>query len=50
MFKTVVGHGNNPNSLSAVEEVLQQCVSSLRGVYQLFKLILVKINVQCRIR
>ncbi|MBN3908639.1 MAG: FIST C-terminal domain-containing protein [Nostoc sp. NMS1] len=31
MFKTVVGHSNDPDSLSAVEEVLQQCVSSLAG-------------------
>ncbi|MEA5599883.1 FIST signal transduction protein [Nostoc sp. UHCC 0252] len=31
MFKTVVGHSNDPDSLSAVEEVIQQCVSSLAG-------------------
>lgn len=29
MFKTVVGHSNDPDSLSAVEEVIQQCISSL---------------------
>ncbi|MEH1865682.1 MAG: FIST N-terminal domain-containing protein [Nostoc sp.] len=29
MFKTAVGHSNDPDSLSAIEEVLQQCVSSL---------------------
>ncbi|MBC1220634.1 FIST C-terminal domain-containing protein [Nostoc sp. UCD121] len=31
MFKTAVGHSNDPDSLSAIEEVLQQCVSSLGG-------------------
>jgi hypothetical protein len=31
MFKTVVGHSNDPDSLSAVEEVLEQCISSLAG-------------------
>ncbi|MEH2249239.1 FIST signal transduction protein [Nostoc sp.] len=31
MFKAVVGHSNDPDSLSAVEEVLQQCTSSLAG-------------------
>ncbi|MEH2348149.1 MAG: FIST N-terminal domain-containing protein [Nostoc sp.] len=31
MFKTVVGHSNDPDSLSAVEEVIQQCVGSLTG-------------------
>lgn len=31
MFKAVVGHSNDPDSLSAVEEVLQQCASSLAG-------------------
>jgi hypothetical protein len=29
MFKVVVGHSNDPDSLSAVEEVLQQCSDSL---------------------
>ncbi|MBN3886246.1 MAG: hypothetical protein V7K64_08910 [Nostoc sp.] len=29
MFKAVVGHSNDPDSLSAVEKVFQQCVSSL---------------------
>ncbi|MEH2465535.1 FIST signal transduction protein [Nostoc sp.] len=31
MFKAVVGHSNDPDSLSAVEEVLQQCTNSLAG-------------------
>ncbi|MEH2242070.1 FIST signal transduction protein [Nostoc sp.] len=31
MFKAVVGHSNDPDSLSAVEEVLQQCANSLAG-------------------
>lgn len=31
MFKAVVGHSNDPDSLSAVEEVIQQCASSLAG-------------------
>jgi len=31
MFKVVVGHSNDPDSLSAVEEVVQQCTSSLAG-------------------
>jgi hypothetical protein len=31
MFKAVVGHSNDPDSLSAVEEVIQQCVSFLAG-------------------
>ncbi|MEH2022171.1 hypothetical protein [Nostoc sp.] len=31
MFKAVVGHSNDPDSLSAVEEVLQQCATSLAG-------------------
>lgn len=31
MFKTVVGHSNDPDSLSAVDEVIQQCISSLVG-------------------
>lgn len=31
MFKAVVGHSNDPDSLSAVEEVLQQCATSLVG-------------------
>ncbi|MCW5317806.1 hypothetical protein GTQ43_29725 [Nostoc sp. KVJ3] len=31
MFKTVVGHSNDPDSLSAVEEVIQQCANSLAG-------------------
>lgn len=31
MFKAVVGHSNDPDSLSAVEEVLQQCTNSLTG-------------------
>ncbi|MDZ8188732.1 MAG: FIST N-terminal domain-containing protein [Nostoc sp. ChiSLP02] len=31
MFKAVVGHSNDPDSLSAVEEVLQQCVNTLAG-------------------
>jgi len=31
MFKAVVGHSNDPDSPSAVEEVLQQCASSLAG-------------------
>ncbi|MBD2677065.1 MULTISPECIES: FIST signal transduction protein [Nostoc] len=29
MFKAVVGHSNDPDSLSAVEEVIQQCITSL---------------------
>ncbi|AFY35097.1 FIST signal transduction protein [Calothrix sp. PCC 7507] len=29
MFKVVVGHSNDPDSLSAVKEVLQQCSASL---------------------
>lgn len=29
MFKTVVNHSNDPDSLSAIEEVIQQCISSL---------------------
>ncbi|MEH2108806.1 hypothetical protein [Nostoc sp.] len=29
MFKSVVGHSNDPDSLSAVEKVFQQCASSL---------------------
>ncbi|MFN6471614.1 MAG: FIST signal transduction protein [Nostoc sp. SerVER01] len=31
MFKAVVGHSNDPDSLSAVEEVIQQCITSLAG-------------------
>jgi hypothetical protein len=31
MFKAVVGHSNDPDSLSAVEEVVQQCINSLAG-------------------
>ena len=31
MFKAVVGHSNDPDSLSAIEEVLQQCTNSLAG-------------------
>lgn len=31
MFKAVVGHSNDPDSLSAVEEVLQQCTNYLAG-------------------
>ncbi|MBD0385430.1 MAG: FIST C-terminal domain-containing protein [Nostoc sp. C3-bin3] len=31
MFKAVVGHSNDPDSVSAVEEVIQQCDSSLAG-------------------
>lgn len=31
MFKVVVGHSNDPDSLFAVEEVLEQCTSSLAG-------------------
>ncbi|MEH2058821.1 MAG: FIST N-terminal domain-containing protein [Nostoc sp.] len=31
MFKAVVAHSNDPDSQSAVEEVLQQCASSLAG-------------------
>jgi hypothetical protein len=31
MFKAVVGHSNDPDSLSAVEEILQQCTTSLTG-------------------
>lgn len=31
MFKAVVGHSNDPDSLSAVEEVLQQYTNSLAG-------------------
>ncbi|MBW4426597.1 MAG: FIST C-terminal domain-containing protein [Nostoc desertorum CM1-VF14] len=31
MFKAVVGHSNDPDSVSAVEEVIQQCTSSLAG-------------------
>lgn len=31
MFKVVVSHSNDPDSLSAVEEVLQQCALSLAG-------------------
>ncbi|MEH2117536.1 hypothetical protein [Nostoc sp.] len=31
MFKAVVSHSNDPDSLSAVEEVLQQCTNSLAG-------------------
>jgi hypothetical protein len=29
MLNVVVGHSNDPDSLSAVEEVLQQCSASL---------------------
>ncbi|MDZ8093074.1 MULTISPECIES: hypothetical protein [unclassified Nostoc] len=29
MFEAVVDHSNDPDSLAAVEEVLQQCASSL---------------------
>ncbi|XZO04009.1 MAG: FIST signal transduction protein [Microcoleus sp.] len=31
MFKTVVGHSNDPDSLSAITEVLEQCQQSLSG-------------------
>ncbi|MDZ8107846.1 MAG: FIST N-terminal domain-containing protein [Nostoc sp. DedQUE12a] len=31
MFKAVVGHSNDPDSLSAAEEVIQQCITSLAG-------------------
>ncbi|WP_341527801.1 FIST N-terminal domain-containing protein [Nostoc sp. UHCC 0302] len=31
MFKAVVAHSNDPESLAAIEEVLQQCISSLAG-------------------
>lgn len=31
MFKIVVGHSNDPDSLAAVEEVIQQCNKSLTG-------------------
>lgn len=31
MFKIVVGHSNDPDSLAAVEEVIQQCTTSLSG-------------------
>lgn len=31
MFKIVVGHSNDPDSLAAVEEIIQQCASSLTG-------------------
>jgi hypothetical protein len=31
MFKIVVGHSNDPDSLAAVEEVIQQCNNSLTG-------------------
>lgn len=31
MFKAVVGHSNDPDSLSAIEEVIQQCITSLAG-------------------
>ena len=31
MLKTVVGHSNDPDSLSAITEVLEQCVRSLSG-------------------
>jgi hypothetical protein len=31
MFKSVVGHSNDPDSLSAVEEIIQQCINSLAG-------------------
>ncbi|MEH2080140.1 MAG: FIST N-terminal domain-containing protein [Nostoc sp.] len=31
MFKAVVGHSNDPDSLAASEEILQQCASSLAG-------------------
>ncbi|WP_392531505.1 FIST signal transduction protein [Nostoc sp. C117] len=31
MFKAVVAHSNDPDSLSAVEEIIQQCLNSLAG-------------------
>ncbi|UKP00076.1 FIST signal transduction protein [Nostoc sp. UHCC 0870] len=31
MLKIVVGHSNDPDSLAAVEEVIQQCTTSLTG-------------------
>ncbi|MEH2275356.1 MAG: hypothetical protein V7K40_11345 [Nostoc sp.] len=31
MFKAVVSHSNDPDSLSAVEEVLQECTNSFAG-------------------
>lgn len=31
MFKIVVGHSNDPDSLAAVEELIQQCHNSLAG-------------------
>lgn len=31
MFKAYVGHSNDPDSRSAIEEVLQQCLQSLAG-------------------
>ncbi|WP_427159180.1 FIST signal transduction protein [Aliinostoc sp. HNIBRCY26] len=31
MFKIVVGHSNDPDSFAAVEEVIQQCTTSLNG-------------------
>ena len=31
MFKVVVGHSNDPDSLSAIDEIIEQCTSSLAG-------------------
>jgi hypothetical protein len=32
VFKVVVGHSNDPDSLTAIAEVLQECTRSLAGV------------------
>jgi hypothetical protein len=31
MLKVAVGHSNDPDSQSAIDEVLEQCISSLAG-------------------
>ncbi|MGF1933233.1 MAG: hypothetical protein RM347_002375 [Nostoc sp. ChiQUE02] len=53
MFKAVVGHSKDPDSLSVVEEVLQQCADFIAGdipktgiIFATIDLELRKINVQ----
>ncbi|HAX80357.1 MAG TPA: hypothetical protein DCY88_32110 [Cyanobacteria bacterium UBA11372] len=49
MFKVVVGHSNDPDSLNAIAEVIQQCTRSLAGVVPQAGVLFTAIDFDCQL-